>query len=177
MKLFKLLAILFISVSVVSCGGDDSPSFDLSTANLVGTYNLTEFDRESISNATINGVEIEVTNKTYEGIDFDKAELSFSANSYTLDGAFTIDTFTETLGIEGIVEGFEIKNFEEESTFLLNILNETITFNGDDELINGTYIIKTFNSRNLVLTQEKIVDIEDTDTIDTVNSTLTFEKQ
>lgn len=174
MKLFKLLAILFISVSIVSCGGDDSPSFDLSTANLAGTYDLTAFESESVTQITASGSTIELGRETGFGDSFDDAELIFSGNRFTFTGDYRI--VSETIKNGETTEDTDIINLDDNGTFSLDLTDKEITFNGGENL-NGVYNVDVFTSEKLVITiqgSQPAEMVDGDDSVGTVISTTTF---
>ena len=125
MKFSKILLLLVIAVSIVSCKGDDdvAPAFNLSNANLAGTHDLTYFVSNLSSTGDVGGqtvtVTANVTGDTYQ------VEVTFTeAGTYTIIGEFRTTT-TTSLGNPPEVE---IVVLDEAGTYQINEAAQTIVF-------------------------------------------------
>ena len=66
MKISKILLVLFVAVSVLSCKNDDDgvAAFVLSNANIAGTHDLTFFTSNRMITGDVGGQTITVTTNT-----------------------------------------------------------------------------------------------------------------
>lgn len=173
MKLFKYALALFISISIVSCGSDDdSPSYELSTANIAGTHEMIAYESDSSTATIFNGSPTVLESKTIEGETFTSATLAFSTSSYTLTGSYVQKT--ETVTTEETTNESAVKILNESGTFSLDTDDKTITFNGEE--LNGKYDVDTFTSSKLVISQLGDEKIDAEGFTITTNTTITFER-
>jgi hypothetical protein len=97
MKFSKILLLLVIAVSIVSCKSDDDGAvpFNLSNANIAGTHDLTYFTASQVITGTVGGSPVTITSNTTA--DTYLAQVTFTeAGTYTLSGQFrTITTFSD----------------------------------------------------------------------------------
>ena len=118
MKFSKILIILVVTVSFLSCNkSDDAPvAFVLNNANIAGTHNLTYFTRSQVITGTVGGATIVITNNTTA--DTYQARVVFTeAGAYTLSGEFRTTT-TSSQGGDPVV--------------VIVVLNETGTYQVND---------------------------------------------
>ena len=66
MKFSKILFLLVLTLSVISCknNDDDTAAFNLSNANVAGTHDLTYFTSNVTTTGSIGGQPITVTTNT-----------------------------------------------------------------------------------------------------------------
>ncbi|WP_299213877.1 lipocalin family protein [uncultured Dokdonia sp.] len=118
---------LFIVTSFVSCNSDDDSSNDTS-ADLVGTWNITAFDYQGATSAEILG---ETITSSFDGIgqNFDASVVfTENPNEYTSNGSYDAVVTTTVLG-ESQTETTSIDNFQSEGMWSRS--GNTITFDGD----------------------------------------------
>ena len=118
MKISKILLVLFVAVSVLSCKNDDDSvvAFLLNNTNIAGTHDLTFFTSNVMITGDVGGQTITVTTNTTA--DTYQAEVTFTeAGTYTLSGEFRTTT-TSSLGTPPVVE--------------IIVLNETGTYQVND---------------------------------------------
>lgn len=156
MKISKILLILVLALSVVSCKKNDDntvEAFVLNNANIAGTHDLTYFTASSETTITVQGIPLTVTTSTTA--DTYQATITFTeAGAYTLDGEFrTITTITPGGGtpLIQIVTWNETGTFQANSNAQTIVLTETGSAPGD-ELIN---MVTLFNETEFRVTSEE----------------------
>ncbi|GHC45377.1 hypothetical protein [Ulvibacter litoralis] len=150
MKLSKIVAVLFVALSIVSCKSDDDGAneFVYNKANLEGTYSLNYFVSTEVETTIINGYEV-ATTTTSTGDTF-QVDFIFSENgTYTVDGEFR-ETYTV------VVNG---ETTEEDSQIIV-ISNETAGYSVSAStsllILDGeTYQVTVFNENELQLRLEE----------------------
>ena len=155
MKLSKILLILILAATVVSCNkkdDDGAKSFNLSLANLAGTYDLTFLNVSIESVQEVSGIPVTST-VIAVGSVFD-VDVVFTENgTYTAEGTYLLTT-TVTVGGQTEVDE-EIFVIDENGTFSLDANSETIQMSGAGDLANGTLDVSLFSETQLRLTQEE----------------------
>lgn len=97
MKLLKIAALCFCVVFIQSCGEDESIE-PFESADLVGTWNMTDFDTSGTISYTIEGVPIPVQIDG-TGKDIDAfVEFTEDPNQFTSSGSYTIVLTTSGTG-------------------------------------------------------------------------------
>ncbi|MGY8886358.1 MAG: hypothetical protein ACKVGT_06020 [Flavobacteriales bacterium] len=125
MKFSKILFLLVLTLSVISCknNDDDTAAFNLSNANVAGTHDLTYFTSNVTTTGSIGGQPITVTTNTTA--DTYQVELTFTeSGAYTIIGEFRTTT-TSTLGGQPQVE---ILTLDESGTYQVNEAANTLVF-------------------------------------------------
>tara|TARA_B100000809_G_scaffold16449_1_gene14737 strand:+ start:3886 stop:4419 length:534 start_codon:yes stop_codon:yes gene_type:complete len=177
MKFLKFILVLFISVSITSCGDESSDlPFVLSTSNLIGSYNVNSFNTEEIESATSSaGVTLVISKNTKIGDTFQIAFEIKSNGTYTAIGEYrSISNVTPTPSAgqaNPVIIGFNISG-----SYELNTTDNTIILSSQsDEFIVGTFIINVFNDTTLAMSQE----VEETDggISSNIISNISFTKQ
>lgn len=169
----KNLRLLFLAILVVftSCSSDDDNTINL-TADITGTWNLTEFEFEGGSEITFEGQTIALT-FTGIGKDFD-AQVTFASNpnTYVSSGPYTLVYTVEFMGITDSDEA-EIDLEDELGSGQWSIQgNQIILENNNGEDRNAQIIHLTQNK--MVLIEEVEMDIDGF--IVTVNSEMVLER-
>lgn len=175
MKLFKnTLLLLFISISLMNCGSDDSnPAYNLSKENLLGVYELTAYESERVTETTFETSTIVVQTQTISSDSFDDVEITFLENNgYTFIGGYR--NLIETTSDNGTSNDIEIVNVDEFAIYTIDTTDETIIFNGIE--LNGEYNVDVFTSSALVLSKLNSVETDEDGFTTTTNTTITFEK-
>lgn len=168
MRSTRILLIVLLVISVLSCKKDDDGSitvFLLNNENLAGTHALTFLSVVIDQTFDING--IPVTSHTTVVGDTFQVLFVFAVNgTYTAEGEFRV-TITTTVAGQSETET-EIVVLDENGTYQLNANAQTITIDGGGEFGNGTFDVILFNETEFRITQELTDDsnniITDTDT-------------
>lgn len=161
MKLSKILLILILAATVVSCNKKDDDGdggFTLSLANLAGTYDLTFLNVTIESVQEVAGIPVTST-VTAVGSVF-QVEVIFTENgTYSAEGQYLLTT-TVTVGGQTETDE-EIFVINENGTYTLDANSETIQMSGAGDFANGTLDITLFNETQLRLSQEESIDTGD----------------
>lgn len=132
MKNLRILLIAVIAVGFTACSSDDdAPAFELSNANLAGTYDIVFLEGSEVeSTTTSSGNTIVVETISFTTDTFTNATYVFSANGTLVSsGSFRL---TETITANGSsTTDSEIVILDSQTTFSLNITGRTITIDGD----------------------------------------------
>jgi len=178
MKFLKPLAILFIAVSIISCGSDDdsTPSVELSSATISGSYSLTELVGEEEVSVTLNssGAEVEETLTTSVGSSLATVTIALAAdNTFEITGSYVL---TEEVTVDGdmedALEGVIIL-LDDSGEYTLDTDEDTITFNSvDQQLLEGTYDFD-FDEDTIELVQSSSIG-DESETTTTTTSTSDF---
>jgi hypothetical protein len=162
MKFSKILLILFITVSIVSCKkSDDGPvPFVLSNANITGTHNLTYYTRNEVTTGTVGGATIVITKNTTA--DTYQARYAFTeAGAYTYTGEYRTTT-TSSQGGDPIV-AIEVEN--ETGTYQLNDAAKTIITTKEGATLSDVSIVTFFNELELRFTRTTTTVIDGDETV------------
>jgi hypothetical protein len=179
-KLGKLCMALFIVTSFVSCNSDDDNSD--TSADLVGTWNITAFDYQGQTATEFLGESI-VASFDGVGENFDSSIVfTENPNEYTSSGSYDVVLTTNVAGMEDTTTT-PIDDFESEGTWSRN--GDTLSFDGDllevestipvigmDEIMNDATILELTDT-TLRLSQNVSQDI--TQEGITISITLTSE--
>lgn len=152
MKFSKILLLLVITLSIVSCkNNDDTVAFILSNANIAGTHDLKYFTRNEVVTGTVGSQTITVTNNTTA--DTYQAQVTFTgAGAYTLSGEFRTTT-TSSLGTPPVVL---IVVLNESGTYQVNDAAKTIVMTEQGGTLGDSDIntVTLFNETELRVTYE-----------------------
>ncbi len=154
MKNFKLLLLAFVAILGTSCGNDDDgPGFELNTANLAGTYEVTSLtgnatvEQQQSVGGTVTST-LTITSDTFTNTAF-----TFNANgTYTQSGSYRQTLVVRTPGSPDNTMT-SIEEFDEEGTFAINVASRTVSFTddfGDAEVFD----ISRFTANELWFTQD-----------------------
>lgn len=152
MNLSKILLVLFLSLSIVSCknNDDDTVLFVLSNTNLAGTHALTFFNVNLDQAFEINGIPV-TSNTTVVGDTFQVTAVFGDNGTYTIAGQYRIVT---TVTVAGMSEtDTEIIVLDENGTYQISSNAETLTLSGLNDLGDGVFNVEVFNANELRLTQ------------------------
>ncbi len=158
MKLTKLIFLFALAIATVSCGSDDdgATTYNLTNANLAGTYKISDLSANSTSTTNVSGTTVTVATATVEGDTF-QVSVVFNANgSYTAVGQYRIVTTVTPTGQDPIIEE-EIIVVDSNGSYSLNEVNQTISLNPeDDDFIEGLFDVTLFNNTTFNIKQEDV---------------------
>jgi len=172
MKIRKILWILVLAISIVSCNKDDDGEapFLLTNSNIAGTHVLTYLRTDIVEVFEINGIQI-TSSVSIVGSTF-QVTFVFSENgTYTAEGEY-LATITTTVAGQSNVET-EIIVLDEAGTYQVNTNDETISVS-DGTLID-TFDVSVFNENTMTWMQD-VSETSSDGTIDT-QTVLRFERQ
>jgi hypothetical protein len=156
MKILKFIFFLCVVTSITSCDDDETaPNFPLSSANLVGNYEMNNLEAQGSEDATSSsGATVNLTNTSTVGDTF---QLDFALNAngtYTASGQYrTVSTITPNGGTPSEESAIIVINAT--GSYQLNSDN-TITFNPQTgDFFEGIFTIKTFNETSVILGQDQ----------------------
>ncbi len=165
MKLSKILLILFVSVSVLSCKKDDDSktSYTLNNANLAGDYDITYLKADVDQVVEINGVPVTSTIRAVGSVF--QATVSFTENgTYTASGNYLLTT-TVTAGGNSETDE-EIITLDDSGTYSVDANSETISLSGATDIGDGTYEVTLFNEDEIRFVLEDSYSDTDGNTTD-----------
>ena len=156
MKVLKFIFFLCVVTSITSCSDDETaPKFPLSSANLVGNYEMNNLETQVSEDATSSsGATVNLTNTSTIGDTF---QLDFVLNTdgtYTAFGKYrTVSTIIPNGGTPS--EESDIIIIDATGSYQLNSDN-TISFNPQTgDFFDGIFTIKTFNETSVILSQDQ----------------------
>lgn len=160
MKLSKILLILILAATVVSCNkkdDDGDSSFDLNNENLAGTYELVFYESVTTETTDVNGLEV-VSVISNIGDTFQVDYIFESDGDYTADGLFRIVSTTvvngETTSEDAYIETVEITNGSFSTTTSTSLL-----------ILDGkTYEVDLFNETEVRIRFEETQTFQNGDT-------------
>lgn len=131
-----------------SCNNDDdSPTVELSNANLAGTYEITFYqgDSETTVEAS-NGSKVVTEKESFKTDSYTNAIFNFNQNgTFTSSGSYRIEV-TKTVTGAAPQTNSAVEILDESGTYSLNKANKTITINGN------TYDVVLFDGDRLYIT-------------------------
>ena len=153
MKFSKILLILVVAVSIVSCKkSDDGPvPFILNNANIAGTHALTYYTRSRVTTGTVGGATIIITNNTTA--DTYQARVTFTeAGAFTLSGELRTTTTSSQGGDPEVL----IVVLNESGTYQVSNSSKTIRIEGGGIFGDSdTNTVTLFNETELRITYGK----------------------
>ena len=147
MKLFRHFFILAISISLIACTSDDTPPYELNTANLsAGTYDVEYLVTNTTGTVIIEGIQVEVSEENVTG-DFFNLTYNFSENEIYQYGGEYLKKTTRILADGTVLE---------DSSIIIVIDNEARTYDANNStmqlLLDETlYDVTLFNTNELRL--------------------------
>lgn len=128
MKVLNAIFVFILVVSVVSCKSDDDGDarFNLTNANIAGTYDLTYFTLNQSITGTVGGVPFTVTTNTTADTYQVKAVFT-EAGTYSISGLFRTITQSST----GTPAQEQIISIDNSGTYQVNDTSRTLVLIGD----------------------------------------------
>lgn len=176
MKFLKILLIAFISITITSCGDNESePAFVLSNANIAGSYNISNLSVSTDITTTSNNIAIKVATASTKG-DLFKVDVEMNANgTYSMKGSYTT-TYKLTPVVGTAVETRDIINIDNSGNYTINTSNNTITFsNAIVDNLAGTLEVMIFNETNFSLFQE--MDVTVSNNVEKITTNIAFTRK
>ena len=156
MKFLKFIFFLCVITLITSCSDDETaPKFPLSSANLVGNYEMNNLETQGSEDATSSSGDTVNLTKTSTVGDTFQLDFVLNANgTYTASGQYrTVSRITPNGGATS--EESEIIVINATGSYQLNSDN-TITFNPQTgDFFEGIFTIKTFNETSVILSQDQ----------------------
>jgi hypothetical protein len=159
MNFSKILFLLVIAVSVVSCSSDDDTvPFNLSNTNIAGTHALTFFTVSVDQSVEVNGMP-ETTNTSIIGDTFEVTAVFGDDGTYTIAGQYNIVSTTTVGGISTIDEDTVV--LDEIGSYEIDAVEQTISLSGLSNFGDDTFEVTLFNETEFRLSQETIATSPD----------------
>jgi len=152
MKISKILLVLFVSISVLSCKKDDDGdnSFLLSSANLAGTYSISSLNADTTITTVLAGIPISVVTNSVGSVF--QIDIIFSdAGTYTVNGQYLLTS--TTTGDGQTTTNSEIIVLDETGSYQIDANAQTITFDGNSSLGSGALSISEFTQTQVRMMQ------------------------
>ena len=155
MKHFKFLVLAVAVFGLTACSSDDdnnNNSFELSNANLAGTYQIVFLEGQIQETEDVGGTDIVSRTRTLVGDTFSSTNYVFSeSGTVSTSGSYRLTVTTTTISEPTPVVETEIVNIEEE-TLLYSIMTDTniLVIDGD------SYTVTRFNSNEIYLEYEEV---------------------
>ena len=164
MRLFKQLFTLVFLVSLIACtGDDDTPPYELNTANLsAGTYDVGYLVTNTTGTVIIEGIQVEVSEENVTG-DFFNLTYNFSENEIYQYGGEYLKKTTRILADGTVLE---------DSSIIIVIDNEARTYDANNStmqlLLDETlYDVTLFNANELRLSSSNAYSEDGVDYFET----------
>ncbi|MBX2828106.1 MAG: hypothetical protein KTR22_08080 [Flavobacteriaceae bacterium] len=160
----KLLFILAITLTVVSCKKDDDgdSTFLLSNENIAGTYDMTYFTVDIVTTTEVQGIPV-TANTDIVGDTFQVVLVMNENGSLTIEGEYRVTTTVEVGGVSET--DTEILVLDDSGTYSIDANNQTITISGLDGFEVGTYEVTQFTQSEIrmveMLTEETQTESSD----------------
>ncbi|MCB0464107.1 MAG: hypothetical protein KDC78_00320 [Aequorivita sp.] len=159
MKLTKLIFLFVLTLAAVSCSKDDNNDpepYNLTNANLAGTYKISAVSGNSTSTTNVSGTTVTIATTTVVGDTFQVSIIFNENGTYTATGQYRIVTTITPTGQDPIVSE-EILVVDSSGSYSVNSSNQTITFNSnDDSFVEGLFDVTLFNNTTFNLMQEDV---------------------
>jgi len=163
MKFLKIVLVIIMVVSIASCKSDDDGNspFNLSNANLAGTYDLTYFTENETVTGTVGGSPITLTFNTTA--DTYQVEMVYTeSGSYTINGAFR----TIVVSSDGSPAEVSIVSIDDFGTYQVNETAQTLVLTSEGDGISDSQVntVTLFNETEFRFTFGETYE-EDGDTV------------
>lgn len=162
MKNLKFILFLFIAATILSCSETEDPVYELTNANISGTYNIEKINIQTEETATASsGAVVNLSTTTSVGDSFDDINIVINANgTYTASGGYRL-IVTETPNGGSSEISNKIIVFNASGSYQLNTTDDTIIFNqlnavADGGFIEGKFDVAIFNQTSFTIEQETI---------------------
>lgn len=185
MKSIKIILSLFITISLLSCGDNETEkvSFNLSKDNIIGSYNISALNLDTeVSNEIVSDVFATFSTAEFVGDTFQIDLTLNSDNTYTLGGQYRVLTTVEIVGGTNPTIPPTIINFTDAGTYAINTSENTINFTSqennflgntflDPVFLGASFTVSAFNEDTFTINQEaeNVVDKIKTKTVSTIS--------
>jgi hypothetical protein len=174
MKIFKILFLTILTISIVSCGDDDDAGNDVGgSADLVGTWNAVSVNYTGTTLTEANGLSIQA-DFVGEGMNIDYTlDFTSNPNELTSNGTYDIE-LTTTILDETTTQTFTNIEFASTGEWLLDGDQMTVTADGVTTVVTVVELTATSLILNIVDVQTQTTG-EATITV-TTDSTLIYNR-
>ena len=156
MKTLKLILFAVITSTILSCADNSTePELILSNESLAGNYDIAVLDSDLETSTVVADVPVTVANASLVGDTFQVDVIINADGTFSAGGQYRVVTTITPVGTAPITET-EIITFDPSSgSYILNTLQNTITFSSQDmSLLEGTFNVIVFNETTFTLNQQ-----------------------
>lgn len=159
MKLSKILVVLFIALSIVSCKSDDdnTETFGFNQTNIEGSYRLNYFVSTEVQTTNVNSIDI-VTTTVTTGDTFNLTVVFGSNGMSTTNGSYRETYVRDVAGVNVPIDPFIVILDDEVHSYSVSSGASILTLSGDP------YQVVSFNETGMTITREDIYTDSNGDT-------------
>ena len=156
MKTLKLILFAVITSTILSCADNSTePELILSNESLAGNYDIAVLDSDLETSTVVADVPVTVANASLVGDTF-KVDVIINADgTFSAGGQYRVVSTITPVGTAPITETEIITLDPSSGSYILNTLQNTITFSSQDmSLLEGTFNVIVFNETTFTLNQQ-----------------------
>ena len=156
MKKLKYIFFAVITATILSCADNSTePELILSNESLAGNYDIAVLDSDLETSTVVADVPVTVANASLVGDTFQVDVIINADGTFSAGGQYRVVSTITPVGTAQITET-EIITFDPSSgSYILNTLQNTITFSSQDmSLLEGTFNVIVFNETTFTLNQQ-----------------------
>ena len=156
MKKLKYIFFAVITATILSCADNSTePELILSNESLAGNYDIAVLDSDLETSTVVADVPVTVANASLVGDTFQVDVIINADGTFSAGGQYRVVSTITPVGTAPITET-EIITFDTSSgSYILNTLQNTITFSSQDmSLLEGTFNVIVFNETTFTLNQQ-----------------------
>jgi hypothetical protein len=156
MKTLKLILFAVITSTILSCADNSTePEIILSNESLAGNYDVAVLDSDLETSTVVADVPVTVANASLVGDTFQVDVIINADGTFSAGGQYRVVTTITPVGTAPITETEIITLDPSSGSYILNTLQNTITFSSQDmSLLEGTFNVIVFNETTFTLNQQ-----------------------
>jgi hypothetical protein len=156
MKTLKLILFAVITSTILSCADNSTePELILSNESLAGNYDIAVLDSDLETSTVVADVPVTVANASLVGDTFQVDVIINADGTFSAGGQYRVVSTITPVGTAPITETEIITLDPSSGSYILNTLQNTITFSSQDmSLLEGTFNVIVFNETTFTLNQQ-----------------------
>jgi hypothetical protein len=156
MKTLKLILFAVITSTILSCADNSTePEIILSNESLAGNYDVAVLDSDLETSTVVADVPVTVANASLVGDTFQVDVIINADGTFSAEGQYRVVSTITPVGTAPITETEIITLDPSSGSYILNTLQNTITFSSQDmSLLEGTFNVIVFNETTFTLNQQ-----------------------
>ena len=156
MKTLKLILFAVITSTILSCADNSTePELILSNESLAGNYDVAVLDSDLETSTVVADVPVTVANASLVGDTFQVDVIINADGTFSAGGQYRVVSTITPVGTAPITETEIITLDPSSGSYILNTLQNTITFSSQDmSLLEGTFNVIVFNESTFTLNQQ-----------------------
>ena len=156
MKTLKFILFAVISSTILSCADNSTePELILSNESLAGNYDIAVLDSDLETSTVVADVPVTVANASLVGDTFQVDVIINADGTFSAGGQYRVVSTITPVGTAPITETEIITLDPSSGSYILNTLQNTITFSSQDmSLLEGTFNVIVFNETTFTLNQQ-----------------------